>query len=640
MILDDPIEQWRPGSASATLDRTQGSSSPTVPGLVVSGRPPPVGRPTGMNKTDPVTYPVDFTVPVDSGGPGAGSPLGGFGGNPQTDRDAHRTVVADLGRAPVLLVHGNGGAADVRPWDLLDQKRFLLAAGYADEIIWAPSYLGPGTVDLQTPHTNNVDDVRSYLEAVCGYLGVDVVDVIAHSLGCSMVYSSARGLKRQNAPIVWDQPKRWHRIGTFVALAGAFHGLGTGSIGEWRSGGEFMTELLAETEGGGGETPFGAGDPPTEGTQPHTITYFCGTAAGDFVDAQNPGTGRLDGAVNRSYNLGSGTQGHQAIKENQAVFDEFLPLLNSTPPTPPVVLVLQPASGAQQPGVAVTVQVNPDRDVSVIAERVVTEFANGYLIRTVRDTVTGTVRHGGSVTLADPGVWEVTANAVGAVPQRATYWVGVLPVEVTVVTDNDQPFENTLLVTAIASSQVATIYHSLDAEHWTPGASVTINQDAVVSFVAIDPNGVASTVASRSFTKRIPWDDQVTGSVIDHFVAGRIDVDEFIAYSSQFGFFASFTLYLVGGDWVLDPTRPAAPVSGAPATPTGDRRPTLVSIPTEPPGSEVRYTLDGTPPTDASPALTGDAVDLPPGDAPVVVAYRITDRDGRVRYAASPIPGR
>jgi len=592
-----------------------------------------------MPQTDPVSYPVDFPVPIDSGGPGAGSPLGGFGGNPQADRDAHRAVVADLGRAPVLLVHGNGGAADVRPWDLLDQKRFLLAAGYADEIIWAPSYLGTGEVDLQTPHTDNVDDVRDFLEAVCAYLGVEVVDVIAHSLGCSLTYSVARGLKRQNSPIVWDQPAKWHRIGTFVALAGAFHGLGTGSIGEWRTGGEFMTELLAETLGGGGETPFGAGDPPTTGPQPHTITYFCGIAAGDFVDAQNPGTGRLDGAQIRSYNLGSGTQGHQAIKESQAVFDDFRQLLNSTPPTPPVTLTLQPESGAQQPGVSVIVAISPDADVTITAERVVTAFTNGYLDRTVQQTLTATVRNGGGLTLGDPGVWEVVAQAVGAAPERATYWVGVQQVEVTVVTDNSEPFENTLLVTAVSSSQVATIYHSLDGQRWTRGASVTLNQDAVVWFVAIGPNGVASTAVSRQFTKRIPWDDQVTGSVIDHFVAGRIDVDEFLAYASQFGFFAPFTLYLVGGNWVLDPDRPATPVSAAPATPIRGDRPTSIT-PVAPPGTAIRYTLDGSVPTDDSPAWTGGPVELPAGDGPAVMTYRFTDQDGKVRYAASPIPGR
>ena len=182
-------------------------------------------------------YPTDFPVPQDQGGPGAGSPVGGFGGNPTADRTAHRTVVARTGKAPVLLVHGNGGSADVQPWDMLDLTRMLLAAGYPPELIWAPSYLGPGTVGLFTPHTDNINDVRDYLEAVCSYLGVDVVDVIAHSLGCTLMYSGFRGLDHRSAPIGWNQPKKWNRVGTLVALAGAFHGLGAASVGEWITGG-------------------------------------------------------------------------------------------------------------------------------------------------------------------------------------------------------------------------------------------------------------------------------------------------------------------------------------------------------------------------------------------------------------------
>ncbi len=196
-----------------------------------------------------MTYPADFPVPLDRGGPGSGAPIGGFGGNPAADRAAHRAEVRSAGLAPVLLVHGNAGAADVRPWDLLDQRRFLLDAGYPLELLWAPSYLGPGSVDLQTPHTNNVGDLRAYLLAVLDYLGVDVVDVIAHSLGCTLMYAVCRGLDARPAPISWTQPTQWHRVGTFVSLSGAFHGLGAGSIGEWRTGGEFVTELLSGIRG-------------------------------------------------------------------------------------------------------------------------------------------------------------------------------------------------------------------------------------------------------------------------------------------------------------------------------------------------------------------------------------------------------
>src|SRR4051794_8675926 len=235
------------------------------------------------------TYPSDFPAPPDQGGPGAGQPVGGFGGNPAAVREDHREAVQRIGKAPVLLVHGNGGAADTGRWDMLDLRRMLLGAGYTDELIWAPSYLGPGTVDLLTPHTDNVGELRDFLDTVCAYLDVEVVAVIAHSLGCSLMYAVCRGLERRTAPISWGQPKKWQRLGTFVALAGAFHGLGSGGLGEWRTGGEFMNELLSETLGGGGEDPFGAGDAPAPPPCTATRPYFCGDGPGDVVGVQNPG---------------------------------------------------------------------------------------------------------------------------------------------------------------------------------------------------------------------------------------------------------------------------------------------------------------------------------------------------------------
>jgi len=537
-----------------------------------------------------------------------------------------------VAKAPVLLVHGNGGAADVRPWDLLDQRRFLLAAGYSDELIWAPSYLGPGSVDLQTPHTNNVDDVRGYVEAVCEYLGVDVVDVVAHSLGCSLMYAVFRGLDRRTAPVTWNQPKKWNRVGTFVSLAGAFHGLGTGSIGEWRTGGEFMTELRAETQGGGGETPFGTGKPHTPPPIPHTIRYFCGVAARDFVDAQNPGTGRLAGATNVSYNLGSGTQGHQAVKESQFVFNDFLPLLNSVPPVPAVTLTLDRETGPYAAPLIVRMGVDPaDLDVQVVASRLTKEFVNGYLSETVIETLSETLCDADTVTLEAPGLWELTAMASGAVdPITRTYWVGVEQLTTTFVTQSSPPFDTSLLVTATASDPTATLYNSLDGTRWTEGAAVTITSDSVVFYIAIEPDGIASEVVSRSFSKRIAWDDAVSASAVNHFIAGRVDVTQYLAYSDQFGFFTPFTLYLINGNWVLDPEQPAAPGQRADqldevTEPVADGRPLIRLAPTDPAQarrvgvpfavtveatsqgepSTVHYTRDGSIPSAASPSFTG-----------------------------------
>jgi hypothetical protein len=78
-----------------------------------------------------------------------------------------------------------------------------------------------------------------------------VVDVIAHSLGCSLIYAIGRGLERRTPPPVnWGQSKKWHRLGTFVALDGALHGLRPFAQSEWNPNGESMRELLTETEGG------------------------------------------------------------------------------------------------------------------------------------------------------------------------------------------------------------------------------------------------------------------------------------------------------------------------------------------------------------------------------------------------------
>ena len=442
----------------------------------------------------------------------------------------HREAVQRIGKAPVLLVHGNGGAADTGRWDMLDLDACCWAAGYTDELIWAPSYLGPGTVDLLTPHTDNVGELRDFLDTVCTYLDVDVVDVIAHSLGCSLIYAVCRGLERRTAPIDWGQPKKWQRLGTFVALAGAFHGLGSGGLGEWRTGGEFMTELLAETLGGGGEDPFGAGKPQTAAPTPHNITYFCGVARGDFIDAQNPGTGLLAGAVNKSYNLGSGLDGHEKIKESQLVFNDFLPLLNRVPPAPPVKLTVDQDSGAYPAPVTVTPAVEPATlGVEVIATRLTKEFVNGFIVDKILESRQETLAHGQTITLATAGMWQVTFSAAGAVDDLVrTYWVGV-PAVTTTIAEPDEPFTESLLVTARTSDPTARLFHSLDGVVWTVGATVTITQDAAVSFIAINPSGIASPIATRSFTKAVPWDDTVTADAPQHFLAGRIDATEFVS---------------------------------------------------------------------------------------------------------------
>jgi len=160
-----------------------------------------------------VAFTQDFTdlIPIDQGGPGQGSPIGGFGGNPQKDRSEHRAAVRSVGKTPVILLHGNAGAADSTDWNMSFIKQKLIEAGYPKEAIWAPSYLGGpypptgnGTLDQEFPHTNNVNEVREFIDNVCVYLDVGTVDIIAHSLGCTLAYAIFRGLKAQRTPVVFD----------------------------------------------------------------------------------------------------------------------------------------------------------------------------------------------------------------------------------------------------------------------------------------------------------------------------------------------------------------------------------------------------------------------------------------------------
>jgi pimeloyl-ACP methyl ester carboxylesterase len=159
--------------------------------------PFPFPFPTGCRSQAKGDFPRDFKVPVDQGGPPhcfPRVPIGGFGGDRNKDRSGHRATVRSVGKAPIILIHGHTGLADSGDWAMTKLRdNLMMEAGYPRELFWAPSYLGTDPVfgggwDATTPHTNNVNEVREFIDNVCEYLGVEVVDIIAHSLGCTLTY--------------------------------------------------------------------------------------------------------------------------------------------------------------------------------------------------------------------------------------------------------------------------------------------------------------------------------------------------------------------------------------------------------------------------------------------------------------------
>jgi hypothetical protein len=234
-----------------------------------------------------------------------------------------------------------------------------------------------------------------------------------------------------------------------------------------------------------------------------------------------------------------------------------------------------------------------------------------------------------------------------------------VPAVTATITDPAEPFEQSLLVTARSSDPTARLFGSLDGVAWTEGATITITQDAAVSFIALTPSGIASTIATRSFTQTHP--DTATADAIQHLLAGRIDATEYVSYSQQFGFFTPFTLYLIDGDWVLDPNRPArrlpqpAPARARDETAAGSglrvirvragdpqpgphAGPITVVIEASESDKPVTayYTHDGSLPTRESASFTGHAqFDMTEGGNHIIACYT-TDRDGREHYQAFP----
>jgi pimeloyl-ACP methyl ester carboxylesterase len=510
-------------------------------------------------------FPADFSNP---------STLTGFGGDRSKTQAQHR---ASLKKTPVILVHGNAGHSAHPKWGMIPMKGYLTGFGYQDCEIWAMDYLGENNTnqDLNDPHRNHIEQFSHFVDGVKEYLGVKKLDFIAHSLGCGMVNAYLRALQSDGQ---WDNSQeRLEIAGTFVSLAGATYGLGPGSISEFRTGSEFETRShefrkdskLVEDDSPDGENIESEQEAPVRNWIAVTeldndeITYVAFTAAGDFVDAQYPDTGRRVGAdLNRRFNLGSGLDGHEKIIKSQTVFDAFKTYLNKYPPVAPAMITVDKDSGSYGSSLQITVTVTPPTvPISYTAERLTEQFQAGYITRTVSETRTGILPNGQSLVLSTDGMWEVVFGGAGADDVQRTYGVGIVLPEVNILTDNKSPFTGSLEVAASATRGV--LYNSTDREHWITGSVLTISQTATVSFIAIDTNGITSALTSRAYEKHVAWTDSKTATLTEHFIAQRLSVEQYVSLGQQLGFNAVVTLYLVDGKWVSNPEVPST-IAGRP----------------------------------------------------------------------------
>ena len=208
--------------------------------------------------------------------------IGGWGGGSEPCAAA-----GAVARTPVVFVHGNTmdasfwQAADSGDGTIVDVRRSFLDAGYCPDELWAVSYTG--STGYTTYNDVNVGDLAGFVAAVRQWTGAPQVDVVAHSLGVTVV--------RKTALV---DPAFLASMRSFVAIAGANEGT-TSCRG---SGTLHVSHVCEETEPGsawlrdlnaGGQTPG----------EVRYLTIYDGSGVVDTFyvgpDAHSP---RLDGACN------------------------------------------------------------------------------------------------------------------------------------------------------------------------------------------------------------------------------------------------------------------------------------------------------------------------------------------------------
>lgn len=201
-----------------------GATASTTPCAAIAATEPQAGH--TMPPPAPAMFAGDFPALYDCEW---GYQLGGWGGT-----QAH----GPRGHAPVIFVHGN--QADAENWFLVaDQLRKL--AGYSDQEMYALSYNGlenasAGMPVLSAPApesvaywqanpaalTNgghgtandvNVPDLYAFVQAVMTYTGSEHVQLVAHSLGVTIVRK-----------MLYDHPDLYRHVTAAVMIAGANHG--------------------------------------------------------------------------------------------------------------------------------------------------------------------------------------------------------------------------------------------------------------------------------------------------------------------------------------------------------------------------------------------------------------------------------
>jgi pimeloyl-ACP methyl ester carboxylesterase len=278
-------------------------------------------QPTNGNSPPPAApryFARDFPAVTDARLHGV---VGGFGGLRRGGPRAH---------VPVVFVHGN--QADAQNW-LSVMLQFQRLAGYSMQEMYAVSYNGLGNFYAGAPGAqptaadeayfqqnpggfangghgaadeDELPDLCRFVQAVQAYTGSRSVDIVAHSLGVTIVRK-----------LLADYPQLSRHVRAFVAIAGANHGT---SVCRGIESSYYGCNEIAP--GSAWLAALNRGDETPGST--HYETVYNGSAGDPFFDPPLDETSpRLAGAVNLTY---PGAY-HNDLRVDPAEVDDYLAFL-------------------------------------------------------------------------------------------------------------------------------------------------------------------------------------------------------------------------------------------------------------------------------------------------------------------------
>lgn len=128
-------------------------------------------------------------------------------------------VTADYTRTPVLMVHGWFIIGSAGPATWATMKKNLIADGWPEEYLWAPSFKY-----VQGCDPDHAEEIDVWVDELLDRTGADQVDILAHSQGAL------------NAMYYLRKMCGVHKIRKMVSLAGAYHGTVTACLDPFSCG--------------------------------------------------------------------------------------------------------------------------------------------------------------------------------------------------------------------------------------------------------------------------------------------------------------------------------------------------------------------------------------------------------------------